>query len=159
MKHLDIDFLHEKQRVCRIVEKGRKSPCSVFLWLVVLFIIAFMFCGCTSVRYVPVESVHTDTVYQSRIEHDSIHVRDSIRVHEKGDTVFVERFHERWREVLRTDTIYRSRVDSIQVPYPVEKPLTRWQQVCIDYGKITFGATVVLLAFIIVWIVRKIRKK
>ena len=99
-----------------------------------------MLSGCKSVQYVPVETVRTDTLFQKVVERDSIHVHDSVTIREKGDTV------------------YRSRVDSVQVPYPVEKKLTRWQQVCIDYGKLTMGATVVLLVFVVAWIVRRLRK-
>ena len=42
------------------------------------------------------------------------------------------------------------KADSIRVeyrdrPYPVEKPLTTWQRFCLDYGKITTGATIALI--------------
>ncbi len=58
---------------------------------------------------------------------------------------------------LLRDTVYRSSVDSVRVPYPVEKKLTRWQQACIDYGKVMMGATVLLVLFIIAWIARRLR--
>ena len=57
----------------------------------------------------------------------------------------------------KQDTVYRSSVDSVRVLYPVEKRLTRWQQACIDYGKVTMGATVLLVLFIIAWIARQLR--
>ena len=49
----------------------------------------------------------------------------------------------RWRDRTHTDTLIQK--DTIQVPYPVEKPLTTWQRFCLDYGKITTGATVALI--------------
>jgi len=53
--------------------------------------------------------------------------------------------------------LLRDTVDSVRVPYPVEKKLTRWQQACIDYGKVMMGATVLLVLFIIAWIARRLR--
>ena len=117
-----------------------------------------MLSGCKSVQYVPVETVHTDTLYQKVVQRDSIHIHDSVTIREKGDTVMIEHWRTQWRDRCQRDTIYRSRTDSVQVPYPVEKKLTRWQQVCIDYGKLTMGATFILVIFIIVWIVRRLRK-
>lgn len=49
--------------------------------------------------------------------------------------------------------------DSIPVPYPVEKKLTRWEQTKMDVGGIAIGfmATVTLIA--VVWLVRRFRRK
>lgn len=49
--------------------------------------------------------------------------------------------------------------DSIPVPYPVEKELTRWEQTKMDVGGIAIGfmATVTLIA--VVWLVRRFRRK
>lgn len=129
-----------------------------FLALVILSILCAFLSGCETIKYVPVETVRTDTLYQKVVQRDSIHVHDSVTISGKGDTVMIEHWRTQWRDRLLRDTIYRSRVDSIQVPYPVEKPLTRWQQVCIDYGKLTMGATALLVVFIIVWLVRRFRK-
>ena len=129
-----------------------------FIGIVIALFLCALFSGCRSIQYVPVETVHTDTLYQKVVQRDSIHIHDSVTIREKGDTVMIEHWRTQWRDRLQRDTIYRSRVDSVQVPYPVEKKLTRWQQVCIDYGKLTMGATVLLVIFIIVWIVRRLRK-
>ena len=107
----------------------------------------------------PVETVRTDTLWQKIIERDSIIVNDSVIVREKGDTVMIEKWHTKYRDRLKTDTLYVSKTDSVQIPYPVEKKLTRWQTFCIDYGKVMLGASVVLVAFIIIWIVRKIKQR
>ena len=127
--------------------------------LAVLMMTALIFCSCRSVEYVPVETVRTDTLWQKIVERDSIIVNDSVIVRENGDTVMIEKWHTKYRDRLKTDTLYVSKTDSIQVPYPVEKKLTRWQTFCIDYGKVMLGASVVLVAFIIIWIVRKIKKR
>lgn len=129
-----------------------------FIGMIITLLLGALFSGCSSIRYVPVETVHTDTLYQKVVQRDSIHIHDSVIIREKGDTVMIEHWRTQWRDRLLRDTIYRSRVDSVQVPYPVEKQLTKWQQVCIDYGKLTMGATVLLVVFLIVWIVRRLRK-
>lgn len=86
----------------------------------------------TQERIVTVEKVRIDTTYITRHERDSIHIHDSIHVSEKGDTVRIDRWHTRWRDRWRYDTIYISNTDSIPVPYPVEvkvpAQLTWWQQ-------------------------------
>lgn len=129
-----------------------------FIGIIITLFLSALFSGCRSIQYVPVETVHTDTLYQKVVQRDSIHIHDSVTIREKGDTVMIEHWRTQWRDRLLRDTIYRSRTDSVQVPYPVEKQLTKWQQVCIDYGKLTMGATVLLVIFLIVWIVRRLRK-
>lgn len=87
--------------------------------------------GCKT-TYVPVETVRTEHIVNT--VHDSILVNtgktDSIVLHEKGDTVFLERWHtewkDRWRDRCRTDTLIRS--DTIRVPYPVEGRVPRWEK-------------------------------
>lgn len=129
-----------------------------FIGFIVILFMCALFSSCRSIEYVPVETVRTDTMYQKVVQRDSIHIHDSVTIREKGDTVMIEHWRTQWRDRLLRDTVYRSRTDSVQVPYPVEKKLTRWQQVCIDYGKLTMGATVMLVIFIIVWIVRRLRR-
>ena len=116
--------------------------------------------SCTTTRYVPVVEHHTDTLRLSRNILDSIYVHDSIHVREKGDTVLVERWHTRYREKLAHDTIYKSRVDSIPAPYPVEKKvekeLTWWQQTRLHLANIVLW---LLGAAVVLWIGGVIRKR
>ena len=128
------------------------------IWLAIMAVAVALFSGCKCIEYIPVETVRTDTVIQKQVERDSIHVHDSIKIREKGDSVIIEHWHTQFVDRFRTDTVYRSKRDSIAVPYPVEKKLTRWQQVCIDYGKLTLGATILLVIFVIIWLARKLKK-
>lgn len=86
-------------------------------------------CGCKHIEYVSVPEIHTDTLYVSKTQHDSVYVKDSVFLHEytKGDTIFVEKlsWQTKWREKVRIDTIYKSRVDSVNIPYPVEVVKTK----------------------------------
>ena len=128
-----------------------------------LFVSAFvlmMTASCSTTRYVPVVEHHTDTLRLSRNIRDSIYVHDSIRVREKGDTVLVERWHTRYRDRLAHDTIYKSRVDSIPAPYPVEKKvekeLTWWQQTRLHLANVVLW---LLGAAVVWWIGGVIRKR
>ena len=109
--------------------------------------------------YVPVETVRTDTVFHSSASSDTTWLRDSIHVeiHAKSDTVFVTKYkeHVRWRDRTRTDTVYATRTDSVAVPYPVERKLTRWEQVRLDFG----GAAIVAVLSVVVFFFGKLAYK
>lgn len=118
--------------------------------IVIALLLCLLLSSCGTTKYVPVETIRTDTIYKAKEIHDSIHVRDSIYVNKwtAGDTVYLER--TKWRtqyvEHLKTDTIHEWRIDSVQIPYPVPAHFTWWQRVCIDYGKIMFGVSVAAVA-------------
>jgi hypothetical protein len=90
-----------------------------FIALAIALMLAFS--GCTTTRYVPVEHHTTDTVYQSKLQHDSIWLHDSIHVSEKGDTIRIERWHTKYISKEVHDTLYQSVRDSIPVPYEMIK--------------------------------------
>ena len=131
------------------------------IWAIVaawIMIIA-MCCSC-STQYVPVETVRYDSVFLARIQKDSIFVQDSVFIKEKGDTVFVDKFKYIYRHIIKIDTVYVEHRDSIQVPYPVEKKLTRWQQLKINAGGYFLAVLMLIgLGYIIRWIIRKCRKR
>ncbi len=60
-----------------------------------------------------VYKVRTDTVHEYRVFRDSVLVKDSVYVREKGDSVYI--YKEKWntKVVEKTDTIYRSKTDTI----------------------------------------------
>lgn len=120
-----------------------------FMCLLLLF-------GCKT-KYVPVESVRKEIEYRDRWQRDSIHVRDSVIVRGKGDTVFVDRWHTEYKDRLLRDTTYIYRTDSVQVPYPVEKKLTWWQSVKQETGGIAIGI-IIALCFIITYMILRSRK-
>lgn len=132
------------------------------LWGLLVLIVITLLCGCRTVRYVPIETVRTDSVYVDRWQRDSVYVRDSVFVNQysKGDTLFVDKvvtkykYKDRWRY----DTVAVVRADSVQVPYPVEKDLGWWEKTRL-YSFPVLVAMVAVLAFIVVWLVKKLRKK
>lgn len=133
-----------------------RKPFSVIV-LVVYAIIMLVCCSCRT-QYVPVEKVKTVYRYIDRIQHDSIYQHDSINMWRNGDTVYKDRYKYLYKYLYinKVDSFFKT--DSIQVPYPVEKKLTKWQAMKMKLGGCAFGG--LLLALIIVgWLVFKKRNK
>ena len=136
-----------------------------WLALILLAMAALMLSGgCTRKVYVPTEHIvySTDTVYEAVLRVDSLIQRDSVAVVQKGDTVLITRYRDRYRVKERTDTVYKAKTDSVRVrePYPVERKLTKWEQVKMDFGGMFLGGLIAVgVAAVIVWIVKRKRRK
>lgn len=132
--------------------------------VVMVLFSAFMM-SCTTTKYVEVPVVHTDTLIVTNHQKDSVWLHDSIYMHEwqKGDTVVVDRvvYHTKYKEKLRTDTVYQHSTDTIAKPYPVEvkveKELTWWQKKTMGLGYVFFGICVVVVIILIVKFISKFR--
>ena len=125
-----------------------------YLLIVILVIsICLLLCGCRT-QYVTVPEYHTEYISKTDtfIKRDSIMQHDSIFVSVKGDTVTVERwsvmYRDHWREKAVHDTIIKT--DSIRVPFPVEKSLSRWQQIKLDIGEYVLVLLALLAALVII---------
>lgn len=114
----------------------------------------FVIFSCRTVKYVPIETVKVDTTYINKLQRDSIYMLDSVYVKEKGDTVMIEKYKYLYRDKLVRDTLYMAKTDSIQVPYSVEKELTRWQQFRMDFG----GWAMCIVVISILILMYKIKK-
>lgn len=94
---------------------------SVFLKGFCAIAIAASLSACKS-NVAIVERVRVDTTYISKVQRDSIYLHDSVAVRQeiKGETIYayVDRWHTKYKYIVRVDTLTRARVDSI--PYPVE---------------------------------------
>ena len=98
------------------------------LGMMVSFVVAVLICavlhvcmGCTRRVYVPVETVKHDSVVTAKLVADTMMVRDSVYVREKGDTVWCYRWKTEYKSRWLTDTVIVERVDSLAVPYEVVK--------------------------------------
>lgn len=120
---------------------------------------ALWLAGCKQVQYVPVETVRLDSIYLTQTLRDSIVRYDSVYVRDKGDTLYVERWKYLYRDKVRVDTMVSVRVDTLAVPYPVEKRLTRWERVKMEAGGVAIGGFFLLLAAIVAYIVYRSRRK
>lgn len=103
------------------------------LWGIVACIIISMFVGCKSVKYIPVETVRTNTQYKTNTVHDTIidsvfmhndvYKHDSVITYLRGDTIFVDRWHtiiqttlDKGRKLHSNvvhDTIFVNKADTI----------------------------------------------
>lgn len=123
-----------------------------------LLSVCLMIVSCRSVKYVPVETVKTDSVYVNKVQRDSIRLQDSIFVFVKGDTVRIEKYKYLYRDRVVVDTVYKVQCDTIRVPYPVEKPLTRWQQWKLDLGGFAMAAIAIAVLVVVGRVVYRLRR-
>lgn len=151
------------------------------IWGLIACVIISLLCGCRTTRYVPVESVRTeykdrvvavhDTVRDSVLMSSDVYRHDSVSVRMQGDTVYVERWHTLMlnsqlrnraeRSKAAHDTLYVTKTDSVRVPVPVERKLTKWEHVKMDFGTaaIVIAAMAIIAGIVILacWLRRKIR--
>lgn len=131
---------------------------TIIIALVTWGLFFLLLTGCTTTKYVPVESVKTE--YKDKIK--EVHTTDSVVdtrfVYVKGDTLIDYRDRVKWRDRYIHDSLYIERHDSIRVPYPVEKPLTKWQQAKMDFGGTAMGGVAIALCFAVVWLVKRFKR-
>lgn len=144
-----------------------------FTWFVLT---VALLTGCKSTKYVPVETVRVDSVFVSdssvvkTITHykDSLRIKDSIVivVDTAGNVLIKEKYHderhtkdtERSNNETKTKAKEAKSAESVQTPVPLERPLTWWQQTRLKLFWPLAGS-VVVLSFIVVWLVRRFKKK
>ena len=138
-----------------------------FIGMIAAILVASLFTGCKSIQYVPVETIRTEIKHI----HDTVKIQDSIK-HEnqliirEADSAEIARLNKEYgfrldkaqrtilillRELeqsihnqseVRDSIVYKDK--EVQVPVPVEKKLTRWQQLKLDLGEIFIIITVVI---------------
>lgn len=124
-----------------------------------LVFILYMMASCRT-EYIPIESVRYDSVFLEKIQKDSIFVKDSVYIRQKGDTVFKDKFIVVYKERLLRDTMLTVKTDSIPVPVPVEKKRTWWEQTKIDFATIAIQLIVLVIFYLIIkWIFKRFIKK
>ena len=126
-----------------------------FLWGIMSCILISLLSGCKSVQFVPVETVKTDSVYIDRFQRDSIYQRDSVFVNRwtAGDTVYQDKVVWKYvyRDKVKYDTVSVLRSDSVRVPYPVERRLTKWEQVRLNVGGWVIALVVITILVVVGW--------
>lgn len=131
----------------------------IILWSVILAVCLVLLSACTTKKYVTVPVTHTDTLYVTNHQRDSINVRDSIYIKDRGDTVWIERWHTKYVERLRTDTLIEHLTDTVSVPVEVQvevpRRLTWWQQTRIHAGELLFALLIGGAAFAVWRLKRK----
>lgn len=137
------------------MDPGKRVP--VMIKYVLLFIIASLSVGCSLVRYVPVESVRTDSVFIYRNVTSALTIKDSVYIDKTRDTVRVVIYKYVGERYSKTDTVYINKTDSVAVPYPVERELGKWEQAKMDYGGKAIGLLAVAVSVVIFYGLRRYR--
>lgn len=129
-------------------------------YVISLLLVVVLLSGCRT-KYIPIEKF----VYQNAIKHDTLHtsdsvfVRDSIYLRQKGDTCYLDRWHEKtiFKNVYKVKVDSFLKRDSVPVPYPVEKELSKWEQFQLKYAVWSFGALCMLLVILGYKLYKKIK--
>lgn len=157
----------------RYANTGCCGPTFAFCFIAVIILLS----SCKSVQYVPVETTHVEHYHHT----DTIKERDSVIVektttikeadnemlakyglqlknNEKAILILSNEFQKlvSEKQESKSDTVIKT--DSIQVPYPVEKKLSRWEQLKMDIGGIAIGGCLLAVLLLICFLVRKYRK-
>ena len=119
--------------------------------LYILFALALVLVGCKTVAPCIPETITRDSV---RVEYklDSVYLyeRDSIFVHEKRDTVFIERWKTRYKDVLKIqrDTVIDTKTD-------VQVQEVRYVPRYYRFTSLAFWIVVAILLIRIAWWIAK----
>lgn len=111
--------------------------------LIYISTLLVIFSSCKSVKYIPIEKTRTEYKTREVTQHDSIFQKDSIYMLIKGDTIHKTEVKYKFRNttVHKIDTIFKT--DSIPIPYPTQKQLTKWQSIKIELGGWAFGIIII----------------
>jgi len=150
------------------------------LYLLCVIALIIWLCSCKSTEYVPLVEHQTELVHI----HDTVRQSDSVKTEintiireaRPEDSAMIAKLgiklqgNERLllllqrelsdtkKELKESHSRDSVRADTVQVPVPVERKLSKWEQVCLDYGKLMMGGTVVAVILCVVLIVRWIRR-
>lgn len=167
---------HEEKMMADIFYEN--SGCGKNLLYCCIVIVLILVLSACKTQYVPVETIRTeyinrtDTVKQT----DSIFTNKETIIKEADNALIAElglQLKDNERAILilqkelqkqvskesehKTDTIIKT--DSIQVPYPVERKLSKWEQIKMDIGGIAIGGFIGIVVIIIAtFLIRRYRK-
>ena len=122
----------------------------VFIMLAILMLSACK--TTTKIVEVPVEVVKKEYIHDTKI--DSVYIRDSVDRWQKGDTLYITKWHTKFKYINKVDTIVKT--DSIPKIVSVEKKVEvnhiYWYQKLLMW---LGGITIVLLIIVITYRVKK----
>ena len=157
--------------------KVLKGCCWLFIVVVFIMLFGFLFCSCRSTQYVPVETIKTEI----KEVHDTIKIQDTIKsekqiVIREADTSEIERINAEYgfkldkaqktililnkelqqqshkEDEVKEKIVYKDK--EVQVPYPVEKKLSKWEQIKIDLGGWMVGIILISIILFCLYLAR-----
>lgn len=109
---------------------------SAIVTIIVGFLIVLLLGGCKSKEYITVPEYHTEYVCRTDTFHkmDSVYLKDSVYVYQKGDTVYYNKVAYR----DRLHNIYKVKLDTIikKDSVSVERQLTKNEQSLMALGRL-----------------------
>lgn len=122
-------------------------------------ILAGLVLGCKPYRVAQRETVIKDSLYIVQRMIDRVLIRDSVYERHVHDTVYKYKERETVRYLSLRDTLYIEKRDSVSVPYPVERELTKWEAVRMRLGDISLIVFIAGLLYVVVWLIKRRRKR
>lgn len=125
----------------------------------VIIAICLLLQACKSVQYVPVETVKTEYIDRVKQVHDTMHTIEKETTYINGDTVLITKYIDRIKVLHQTDTCIIERTDTVQVPYPVERKLSKWEQVKNSLGGIAMMLNITAIIGALIYAIFLIKRK
>ena len=122
-------------------------------------ILAGLVLGCKPYRVAQRETVIKDSLYITQRMIDRVLIRDSVYERHVHDTVYKYKERETVRYLSLRDTLYIEKRDSVSVPYPVERELTKWEATRMRLGDISLAVFIAGLIYVVVWLIKRRRKR
>lgn len=159
----------------------KKSVITLLFLLGMLILLASAVCSCSRVQYVPFPSVSqvkdsvnlidSVSIRYEAVKVDSVRIKDStVIVQDKDGNIIMEKYYretERFRSIendynelkRKYESLKAEKKDSVPVPYPVEKKLSKWHQFKMDVGGYAVVTAIVLVFAIVGYSLYRIREK
>lgn len=135
----------------------------VFAFMLASAFLALMMLQSCRTKYVNVPEYHNVyvTKHDTLTKYDSVYQKEFVDRYVKGDSVFLTKTQVDYRFRNIYKTLYRDsiKIDSIRVPYPVERKLNKWESLKMEVGGWAIGGlsavVIALIAYIVTWLVRR----
>lgn len=111
--------------------------------------------GCKPYKVAQRDTVVRDSLYITQRMIDRVLIRDSVYERHVHDTVYKYKERETVRYLAMRDTLYVERRDSVSVPYPVERKLTKWEAARMRMGDILLVSVNIVLIYVVIWMIRR----
>lgn len=137
--------------------KDLKGCCWLFITMLIAIALGALLSSCRSTQYIPVETIKTEI----KEVHDTVKIQDTIKsekqiVIREADTSEIERINAEYgfkldkaqktililskelqqqshnQTEVKDSIVYRDK--EVQVPYPVERKLSKWEQIKLVLG-------------------------
>lgn len=127
--------------------------------LLIISIAGLSLLGCKPYRVAQRETVIKDSLYIVQRMIDRVLIRDSVYERHVHDTVYQYKERETVRYLSLRDTLYIEKRDSVSVPYPVERELTRCEATRMRLGDILLIIVNIGLIYVVICLIKRRRKR